>query len=425
MKIKSINTFETYLFSIIVFLINPFFGVVTLLHILFSNLRVTKDKLINLLVYFLAAFLSFINITKTPENDLHFHAKIYTYVEGRTLLEYLSYIEKEPMGYIFNYIIYHLTSGSVKIWVLTFSLISYILFFIAIKRFCIKIKLPFTLLLLSLVLAAFFPQMFSLSAHLIRQFIAGSIFIFYAVDKIFYKKNRWWLVLIGVLTHGSSAILYAFVLFKFLGDFKKYKFLNITLLILLICYQYIAKILLVVFAGFSPSLDYILERASRDTTFNLGEFQLMNFILMFVMILVAMLTKGTIIKKFEKEVEYLEKSESINEPQEIEKSVRLFFSSMIILSFFIIINIRQSELSNRLFFYLFFYFPFLLPLILLNFKEKSTISYFISILFMVYFAYRIEFGVWKYAPLYKLTTNNIYTFLSYPEPDLGSRKYYW
>lgn len=419
---------EIYLLSFLVFLLNPVLGVFSLFHVLISNFKINKEKLFNLFVFLLAIFLTFINITKIPENDLHFHGLQYLLAKEVEFFEYLTRIGKEPIGYAFNYIMYYLTGGSVKIWVLTFSFISYFLFFKAIQKFFLYIKAPKSLLILGLILGAFFPQLFSLSAHLIRQFIASSIFIYFAVDKIFYKKNRWWLVVIGVLTHSSSIILYALVFFKFLGNFKKYKFLNFALLFVLIFYQNIARLLKGFLGGINGTLDYILKRTSQDTTFDFGEFQLMNFILMFIMILVVVTSKQITGKMYEDKMKLLFNKIGIDvcsKRKEVEKNLRFFFSIMIMLSVFILINIKQSELSNRLFFYVFFYFPFVIPLALLRFKQKGLISYCLSILFIVYFIYRLENGVWTYASLRELVSNSVYGFLTYPEPIFDKSKYYW
>lgn len=420
------------MFSILIFLANPLLGLLFLFHLLISNFRVNKQIFISLFIVFLAFFLSFINSTKIPENDLLFHANQYMYAENMGLLQYLKYIEKEPIGYIFNYVMYYITGGSVKLWVITFSFISYMLFFNAIKRFYLKIEAPLYLLVLSLILAAFFPQLFSLSAHLIRQFIASCIFIYFAINKIFYNKNKYWFVLLGVLTHGSSLILYALVYFKFLGDFKKYRVLNIILLIILIFYQTIASLLLTVLGGLSPALDYILQRASSDTTFDLGDFQLMNFVMMIIMVVVALSSKTIISKMSNRNQESEDLEENSKELQsmgdehlKLQKNVKFFFFTMIILSFFIVINLNQSELSHRLFFYLFFYFPFVIPLFLMRFKQSALLSYLLSCLFMVYFVFKLEFGVWNYGSLYKLTTNSFFGFFSDPEQEMESRKYYW
>lgn len=411
-KIKITNQ-ELIPLSVAIFLLNPFFGIIFTFNMLFVKAVKYKSKLISTFVIFLSFFLAFINITKIPENDLKFHASQYLLAKNYTLINYLQHIEKEPLGYVFNYLMYFLSNGSIKFWVMTFSFFSYLLFFTSIKRFYTKLEMPTHSLVLSLVLAAFFPQLFSLSAHLIRQFIASSIFIYFAVDKILYDKNKWWLALTGILIHGSSLLLYVFIYFKFIGNFKKHKILNISLIILLLFYQSIAKILFFMLGGVHPAIDYILKRASQDTTYDLGGFQLLNFVLMLIMIVIVFFsTKDSYIK-----------IRGIN--IQLEKNVKFFFFTMIILSFFILLNLRQSELSNRLFFYLFFYFPFVIPFGFTKIKQRAFVSYGLSIIFMVYFTYRLEIGVWSYASLSELGTKTFFGFLNYPEPFLEHKKYYW
>lgn len=126
---------ELLLVSVALFLVNPFGSLVIIFNALFSKGIKFKSVFINLFIFFLAIFLSFINVTKVPENDLEFHAYQYLLVENRNLLEYLVLIRKEPIGYIFNFLIYHISSGSIKFWIFTFTFSSYLIFFSAIKLF--------------------------------------------------------------------------------------------------------------------------------------------------------------------------------------------------------------------------------------------------------------------------------------------------
>ncbi|NVK51783.1 MAG: EpsG family protein [Flavobacteriaceae bacterium] len=421
LKVK-INTKELQLFSAILFLINPLLGLLTIFNVFFSNWVVNKRKLINLFITFLAFFLAFLNSTKIPENDLIHHGSQYLMAGDYTFFQYLGSIYKEPLYYIFNYLFFYLSNGSFIFWVITFTFFSYFLFFQAVKMFFLKINAPTSQLVFGLVIAAFFPQLFSLSAHLIRQFIANAFFIYFAMDKIFYKKNKWWLVVAGVFTHASSIILFFLVYFKPLRDFKKHKVLNIALIVLLLSYQFVGKLLLYFLGGINDTFKYILERASTDTTFDLGNFQPLNYVMMFVMIAIALTSRKIIGRQFIKMNESIEdtKEESINKNQErllIEKDSKFFFSTMIVFSFFILANLNQSELSNRLFFYMFFYFPFVLPLFIARFKQKDLIYYALSILLMLFFTYRLVFGTWEYAPLIEIVTNSFFSYLFQATPS--------
>tara|TARA_R110001632_G_scaffold101693_1_gene209583 strand:- start:9900 stop:11174 length:1275 start_codon:yes stop_codon:yes gene_type:complete len=420
-KVK-INTKELQLFSAILFLINPLLGLLTIFNIFFSNFVVNKRKLINLFITFLSFFLAFLNSTKIPDNDLVHHGRQYLMAGDYSFFQYLGSIYKEPFYYIFNYIFFYLSNGSFIFWILTITFFSYFMFFQAVKMFFIKINAPTSQLVFGLVLAAFFPQLFSLSAHLIRQFIANAFLIYFAIDKIFYKRNKWWLVLAGVFIHASSIILFFLVYFKPLRNFKKYKFLNIALILLLLSYQYIGKLLLYFFGDINDTFKYILERASADTTFDLGDFNSFNYVMMFTMITIALTSKKVIGRQLMKVNENIEDTEEnpVDKNEKrllIEKDSQFFFSTMIVFSFFILANLNQSELSSRLFFYVFFYFPFILPLFIARFKQRDLIYYIMSVLLMLFFTYRLVFGTWEYAPLLEIATNSFFSYLFQSPPS--------
>lgn len=400
---------EIFPLSIALFLLNPFVGCLILLNYLFAVIKRNNTKLYTLLAIFLAIFLGLINTTKVPENDIVWHTQYFLKSADFSLFGYLVFVGKDPFFYIFNYIFYYLSNGNVSLWMFTFTFLSYILFFISILKFSKKVKFSNSQILLALVLAAFFPQLFSLSAHLIRQFVASAIFIYVAIDKIFYEKNKWWLVIIGLFTHSSVFMLLPLVYLNFLGDFKRNKILNIIILVLLLSYQLVARVLLLVVGKINILLTYVLTRATGDTTFDLGGFQLMNFILMFVMLGIAF---------------YYYKNDKLSNPMqnnlkehciEFDKhhqQLRHFFSILLYLSVFILANIKQSELSNRLFFYLFFFFPFVFPL-LFNYKIKGSkyMNYGVSMFFILFFIYRLANGTWTYLPLTDLFSNSIFTYI--------------
>lgn len=421
LKVK-IDTKELKLFSAVLFLINPLLGFLTIFNVLFSNWKVNKSKLINLFIIFLSFFLAFLNSSKVPDNDLIHHGMQYLMVENYSFLQYLGAIYKEPLLYVFNYFFFYLSNGSFIFWVIAFTFFSYFLFFQAVKMFFLKINAPTSQLVFGLVLAAFFPQLFSLSAHLIRQFIANAFFIYFAVDKIFYKRNKWWLVVAGIFTHASSIILFFLVYFTPLRDFKKHKFLNIALIVLLLSYQFIGKILLYFFGGINDTFKYILERASGDTTFDLGNFQTLNYVMMLVMIAIVLTSKKTIKRQLGRISESSEDSKNATVNKNvgshlIQNDLRFFFSIMIVFSFFILANLNQSELSNRLFFYLFFYFPFVVPLFIAKFKQKGLISYLLSVALILFFTYRLSFGTWEYASLLEIVTNSSFSYLFQSSPS--------
>ena len=394
-----------------VFLLNPLTSIIWCIDLLFSKNNLVKKKLIEAFILMLALLLAFINSTKVPDNDLIHHSKWFLYAEGQGFFEYLASVYKEPLFYAYNYFFFYISNGNISLWIITHSFFSYYIFFIAIKKFFLKLNIPIYFLVFGIICAAFFPQLFSLSAHLMRQFLASAFFILFAVEKIFYKKNKWWLALAATLTHASSLLLVALVYYTPLRRFKENQFLNIILLITLYSYQLIANFLLDSVGELNSVIKYILERASTDTFFDLGSFPVFNYVMMLGMIIGAIVGINRLKSKYgtnrdEQEKSTITNNEEILGKKTIIKDLNFFFLIMIVFSLFILTNLNQSELSIRLFFYMFFYLPFVLPLFIANFKESKLLCLIISLLLALYFLIRLNNGVWEYASLNELVFNS-------------------
>lgn len=379
-----------YIFYLLVFLMNPFLGSL-ILWVLF--LLDTKNKSYYFLAFIMSAMLSLLNLTKALENDLLHHSSEYLIAGRLDYLAYLAFKGKEPVFYSFNYLCYYLSNGSVKLWIFVISFISYFVYLSAVVKILKTVKATKSQILLGIISAVFFPQLFSLSAHLVRQFVTGSIFLYFVSDYIFCKQNKWWLAIGGFFIHSSSIILFPLVFFKKLGDFKNYLKLNTFLLMGVLSYQLVAAILLILI-GAGGFVGSVLMRGSKDTTFDLGEFNMMNYILMFFMWFAS-------IKIYKRMKDH-------------KKEHRRFFAIMFVLSLFILVNIQQSELSTRMFFYLFFFFPVILSMMLSkNIKGYKELNLLLSIFFIFFFIYRLGNGTWTYASLEELMKFNVLGYIDY------------
>lgn len=382
-----------FLIPILLFLINPFLCILCFA-VYLNYQKIIQTKLFYFFYFLLAIFLGFINMTKIPESDLAYHASGYTDARGVTIYQYLLSLKfKEFIFYAYNYIFYYLSGGSVKFWILTISFLGYFPFFIAIHRFQVKISAKPYYVIFAICLAAFFPQLFSLSAHLIRQFIAGSIALYFLVDKLVYKKNKWWLIIFGAFIHSSSIILFIFGFMPFLKErpnlFNASKYIVFGLI--LGGYQILSKSLLSTFSD-TAGIGYALERASKNTTFELAAFNVTNYI--FIIILSYLLIKKVYVNNLDKKINGVE-----------------FIANIIFIQiFFILTNIDQSELSNRLFFYLCFFFPLIIPLQLQQ-SNYGILRKILTLFLIVFFAYRLMIGTWHYATIAEIISSNFFDFI--------------
>ncbi len=379
------------------FLLNPIIGV-----IVYGVFLTTIDKVDTKYFYtfyvLLALLLGFINMTKIPDSDLAFHASEYLEAKQLTLTQYLLLRSgKEVVFYTFNYWFNYLSGGSIKFWVLFMSLVSYIPFFIGVHKFQVKINPTPSYIIFSICIAAFFPQLFSISAHLLRQFIAGAILIYFLVDKLVYKNNKWWIPLLAMFIHSSSLILFLPAYVPFLREKLNKRNLKYfaLLAVAMVGYQIIAQKLASLVSD-SASLSYSLERASTDTTTDIGGFSIVNMV--FIAILLIVVNRNI----------FKEKAENT-----IEGMVHLG-NIAVILSVFVLINIRQSELSNRLFFYLCFLFPLIIPLTVRKAGYK-IVRKIVGVGVIAFFVLRLNAGVWKYDSLGELISSTAFSFLNRKE----------
>ncbi|QNF32324.1 EpsG family protein [Adhaeribacter swui] len=385
--------------AIILFILNPFISIV-LLGILLAIDKTIDKKFYYIFYLLLAFFLGFINMTKVPESDLGFHASKYLYVSQYSFLDYLSWFEKEPVFYAFNYIFYYISGGSVKFWVFVITVFPYFILFISLDKFHSKVNVNKRYILFSIVLAAFFPQLFSLSAHLIRQFIAGAIIVYFLVDKLIYGNNKWWLAILGVLIHSTSILIFPLAYLSFLKEKlgKGNIVYFVGLIFILFTYQYFAQLLLPYFTGIE-SIHYILERASVDNTFELEKFSALNYVFIGVLLVI------TLYNQYKEELDI-----NITGFNHLANIILLFV-------IFILMNLRQTELALRLFFYLFFFFPLIVPLVLKKnpFDKKFSFAS-VSISIILFFFYRLDTGTWNYDDKEKIVLSSSFDFLSRPEP---------
>jgi len=169
---------------------------------------------------------------------------------------------------------------------------------------------------------------------------------------------------------------------------KLFALLGAGLVLMIVALPFLLNIILGLFG--SSFLTYALERAVRGTTYELEPISATGYIVMLFIVSVLVL------KVYWKS----------KEPELIHFSNIVFF-----LTAFIIGNLHQVELSTRFFFFEYFFLPFIIPFLFikrtrLNFLIQTTFS----CLFVIFFFYKIEYGVWEYAPLSDVLSLNLFNF---------------
>ncbi len=161
-----------------------------------------------------ALYLSLVNITKQPESDLAAYLKSFEDAQFLDLGPFLLLNTREPLYYVSLYGLANLPGVDGHTYVFLSTLVPYLLFGTAVLRVGVALRLERRSLLSLLLFLLFFGQLFSLSAHLLRQFLAASLVMLVLADYAVTGRRRWGLGLLGMMVHYSSMPLMLLSLLK-------------------------------------------------------------------------------------------------------------------------------------------------------------------------------------------------------------------
>jgi hypothetical protein len=373
----------------VLFIVSPVFAGLTSLSILYIYKKNYLYQVICL--FFLSLFLGLINSLKVPESDLINYISSFEVIAEFNFMEYIIISNKEFGFFTLNYILYYLTDGNFAIYMIIFTSLSYFILFFSLLKMHRALKLEAVSLLLSIGVAFLFPVLFSLSAHLMRQFLAASLVCLFLVEYIFYDKKKYFIIMASLLIHTSTF----FFLIIFTPLFKRnaslikiLKISFVSLIFVSIITSY-TEVFLSIFDGI-PVLSYLFHRATYID--NDGQFDylgFMNYTLLGFNVLISYLL-------------YLK----MGNEQNAFSLKRLFFVNLFLL-LFIIINFNNTEIALRFSFFGFFLLPFSMYFLNSFFKKtykylNLTITLFILCFFTLIFIYKLNYGIWTYNNIEKL-----------------------
>lgn len=267
MKTISKNTISLALIITFLFMINSFAAVV--IFSVFVLYKKEQHSYYGLLGIFFALFVSLINATKVPVNDLAMYIDYYRLAERMPLHQYVEILWGKDVLYLgYTWFVYQIVGNHDKVFVFLMSLTSYLFFLKALLIGCKSLRLNSSSVYLCLVFLFFYPFIFSTSAHILRQTIAFSIISYVMAKKIFEGKNLWYIGVVASLFHGSVAFFIPFLFLKFL--YKPFSFKTAPSYIAAVAVLLSVKIIAALLGtmGLSGSVfDFAVRRASLGTTF--------------------------------------------------------------------------------------------------------------------------------------------------------------
>lgn len=370
-KKKNIQDYNL-LSKVIIFLLlligNPFIACIVAI---FSLL---KEKNITIECITIIMFLSLINITiEGRETDYSWYIPLYSEALKTNFSDYMFSLNnaKEPLYTFINYLICHIFNGN-RIFFSIFSTFFFYTFMVlAVSKICRYLELTNLEKGCCLCFLLFFPYIFANTANLLRQYYATGIILYSIVETLLGKKKYLILVLSAVFIHTSSGLLVLLLLFKKILEKPltlKITFLYGIICVIITCLPLIAEYLLS-FMG-NSIFAYALIKASTETTFE---------------------TVYTINKLIFAIGITLISSIIINHKYKDKKLMVILSNLQIIFLFFIIANLHQAELCERMNIYIWcllpLFFPAWIKFIRINKPICRLLSYTFFIFLMLYQMY--------------------------------------
>lgn len=355
------------------------------------NIKYSKNSDSIFLFLFIGFTLGFINTLKVPESDLVNYIRIFNNAGSYSFIDYLKIENKEFLFGSINYVLYYLLGGNFNYFLIIFTGISYALIFYAIRILDQNLKLGKESYMLAIIIAIFFPNLFSISAHLMRQFLASALVLVFLMKNVFEgPKKSIPFILTAILVH-SSALFFAIAFIPNLN--KKLSLIKVTTILVLI---FSISLVLDSFSSYFLNIPIIGRAINRfvnreNAIWETEKLGMLNIIIQGV---VLVLLYFGIVK---------------NKNSQYRKLYKLFYV-VIILVAFILANYNNTEIASRFNFYIYFLVPIAMYFFYKTIKIKdnnfkSLLSLFFIIIFLCWFIYKLNNGIWKYIDLDKIFLN--------------------
>lgn len=249
-----------YIILVTAFIFWPLFGIAFSLYwALSSNIKERVWPFMLLLAFYLCA----INSTKTPENDMVRYLEMFSEAPKNGLENTIKFWGTENLKEIvygtFVYYSYFILDGCKGLFIAVVTFLTYFFLFRAIYIIDSKDKRSNYILVAAVISVAFFSQYFTLTAHLIRQVLATSIFMYALALRINKQRIHWIWLAVSFSVHNAIGVLIVLSMIPYIK-----KRINIFTLLILLGLTILFTIYFTKIAGFLETFvdSYALYRAS-------------------------------------------------------------------------------------------------------------------------------------------------------------------
>ena len=392
------RNWELYLFSIVLFLLNPLASLICILNLIINGRWHSEDAL-NVWSILLALWISLFNATKIPESDQLMYQGWYVsavdYTNLKTIFSYSGAVYKEPIYGLFQSVMHFVFNGNIHLFWISVSFIEYYLLFKSIEIILLNSQRDYKCVICGIICCAFFTQFFSLTLHLIRQMLAFSIILYAIALRCKDNKIHYIYFIIAPLIHTTSILFVLLALYKpIYHQLKKKQILFLAgILLALILGSIIVGSFMMSLIGENNSSSYLFRRMQQQS----DEGNDFNILITFVLIIPLLIISIVNLKR-------LNKRHQFSSP--LYPIIHLF----LFLSLFVIGMSARPLIQYRFAFVTYYFIGFILPL-LFNNKNKFNNTYYIAIssFFILRFFITFNNGTWNYAI-------NITDILTWPVP---------
>ena len=386
------------MFFSLLFIAQPFFAF-SLLVVVGLMKGAKPPGYIYMTAFFGACYLGLVNVTKFPDSDLATYLEWYASAQDFSLPAFLAIYSREPLYWIYLHTIANLPFESEQLFVFASTVISYLIFIFAVVRLSLGFRLDARVITGLIVAMMFFAPLFSLSAHLMRQFIAASLVILFFSESLLYAKRYWWILIVAILVHYSAILFLPLAMIKKIDRVSSGFGVFLYLSLLPILY-FFSKGAASLFADM-PVIGFVLNRMAAEGG---AELEHLSYVSIFFAIATITLSISTLMA-----LRRLENTSVSIYGWQI--NVAVIILGVIVLTASMLDE--TTEIATRFFFYMYFLIGLVLPIYAaLNRKQMILIIPLLALL-IPYFFYNLQFGAWQYASLIELISFSAWELWSY------------
>lgn len=329
-----------------------------------------------------ALYLALVNVTKLPESDLATYLEAFEDARYLDLTTFLIINVREPLYYVSLYGLANLPGVDVRVYVFLSTLMPYLLLGTAVLRLCAALRLARRSQLSLLVFLLFFPQLFSLSAHLFRQMLAASLVMLFLTDQAVTGRRRWGLGLLGMLMHYSSMPFLLLSLFQPLKCYSRVLSLLFHFLTLVVVYTLAVKVAPLILD--LPVLGIVFQRLVNSEGAQLEPLSapVLGSAVLFLLVSLFSLarTSGTHLGVQ-------------------DWTVMLCTVAVCVVVLLTSLQPAFSEIAVRYYFYLYFLMGLVLPYLMVRVPLSRMGVHALALLSVPLFFYKLASGEWTFAPV--------------------------